>query len=167
MSKEKIFPIILSLSISISLFLFQGKSHAKLFGDDVPEGKEIKDPYLEQLFAPEFPYESIKVVETKEGKRYVVVKATKRINEKERVDYEYKTLRNRGIIVFQSASPRTNTLLISEIRLYRVASEKPYIVEYCEAKGNILEKERRVESVVRNEDKHLIILINKGFGKTF
>jgi len=53
------------------------------------------------------------------------------------------------------------------MRIYRVASEKPYVVEYCEVKGDILEKERKLESVVRNEGKHLIILISKNFGKIF
>jgi len=167
MNRKKILSIFLSLSLPFLLFLFYEKSHAGLFGDNVPEGKEIKDPYLEQLFAPELPYESIKVIETKEGKRYVIVKATEEVNDRKRVDYEYKTLRNRGIVIFESGSPRTNELLISEMRLYRVASEKPYVVEYCEVKGDILEKEHKLESVVRNEGKYLLILINKNFGKVF
>jgi hypothetical protein len=165
MNKKRMLSVYLSLFILP--FLFQEKSYAGLFGDNVPEGKEIKDSYLEQLFAPEFPYESIKVIETKGGKRYVIVKATEKVNDKKRVDYEYKTLRNRGIAIFESGSPRTNELLISEMRLYRVASEKPYVVEYCEAKGDVLEKERKLESVVRNEGKYLVILINQNFGKTF
>lgn len=167
MNKKKIFSIFLSLSLSFLFFLFHEKSYAGLFGDNVPEGKEIKDPYLEQLFAPEFQYESIKVIETKEGKRYVVVKAKKKITEKIRLSYEKDTLRKRGIVVFRSGSPRTNELLISEMRLYRVASEKPYVVEYCEVEGDSLEREPGVESVVRNQGKYLIIRINKNFGKTF
>ncbi len=167
MDGKKIFSIILSLSVSILLFLSQEKSYAGLFGDKVPEGEEIKDPYIEQLFAPEFPYESIKVIETKEGKRYVVVKAKEKVTEKIRLNYEKNTLRGRGIIVFRSGSPRTDTLSISEMRLYRVASEKPYVVEYCEVEGDSLEREPGVESVVRNQGKYLIIRINKDFGKTF
>jgi hypothetical protein len=167
MKSRKIFSIFLSLSLSFLLFLFHEKSYAGLFGDNVPEGKEIKDPYLEQLFAPEFPYESVKVIETKDGKRYVIVKAKEKVNDKKRVDYEYKTLRNRGIVIFASGSPRTHELLISEMRLYRVASEKPYVVEYCEVIGESFEREPGVESVVRNEGKYLIIRINKNFGKTF
>jgi hypothetical protein len=167
MNRKKLFSIFLSLSLSFLLFLFHVKSYAGLFGGYVPEGKEIKDPYLEKLFAPEFLYESIKVIETREEKRYVVVKAKEKVTEKIRLDYEKNTLRKRGIVVFRSGSPRTNTLLISEMRLYRVASEKPYVVEYCEAEGDSLEREPGVESIVRNQGKYLMIHINKNFGKTF
>ena len=167
MNKKKIFSIFLSLSLSFLLFLFYEKSYAGLFGDNVPEGKEIKDPYLEQLFAPEFPYESIKVIETKEGKRYVVIRAKGKVTDKKRIEYEDKTLHNRGIVIFESGSPRTNELLISEMRLYRVASEMPYVVEYSEVEGDSLEREPGVESVVRNEGKYLIIRVNKNFGKVF
>ena len=144
-------------------------SQAGLSKDYIPKGKAISDSYLEQLFAPEFPYESIKVIETKEGKRYVVIKGKATITEKIRLDYEKNTLRNRGIVVFRSGSPRTNILLISEMRLYRKVSETPYVVEYSEVKGDIVEidRKREVESVVRNQDKYLIVLINKDFGKVF
>jgi hypothetical protein len=155
----------LSLSLSFLLFLFHEKSYAGIFGDNVPEGKEIKDPYLEKLFAPEFPYDSIKVIETKEGKRYVVAKAKEKVTEKIRLNYEKNTLRNRGIVVFREGSPRTDILMISEMRLYRVVSEMPYVVEYSEVKGDKLERE--AENVVRNEGKYLIVLINKAFGKVF
>jgi hypothetical protein len=167
MNKKKIFSIFLSLSLTFLFFSIHERSQAGLFGGNVPEGKEVKDPYMEKLFAPEFPFESIKVIETKEGKRYVIVKAKEKVNDKKRVDYEYKTLRNRGIVIFASGSPRTKELLISEMRLYRVASEKPYVVEYCEVIGDSFEREPGVESVVRNEGKYLIIRINKNFGKTF
>lgn len=155
------------LSVLIIVFVLTSGSYAGLFKNTVPTGKEIKDPYLEQLFAPEFPYESVKVIETKEGKRYVVIKAKETVNDKMRLDYEKNTLRNRGIVIFQSGSPRTNILLISEMRLYRKVSEMPYVVEYCEAKGKLERKLGEVESVVRNEGKHLIILVSKDFGKVF
>jgi hypothetical protein len=167
MNSKKIFSIFLGLSLSLLFFLFHEKSYAGLFGDNVPEVKEIKDPYLEQLFAPEFPYESIKVIETKEGKRYVIVRAKEKVSDKNRVDYEDKTLRNRGIVVFESGSPRTNILLISEMRLYRVVSQTPYVVEYSEARADSLERVPGVESVVRNQGKYLTIRINEDFGKVF
>jgi hypothetical protein len=165
MKSRKIFSIFLSLSLSFLLFLFHEKSFAGLFGDNVPEGKEIKDPYLEQLFAPEFPYESVKVIETKEGKRYVLAKGKEKVTEKIRLNYEKNTLHNRGVVVFREGSPRTDILMISEMRLYRVASEMPYVVEYSEVKGDKLERE--AENVVRNEGKYLIVLINRSFGKIF
>ncbi len=165
MKSKKTFSILLGLSLSILLFLFLEKSYAGLFGGYVPEGKEIKDPYLEQLFAPEFPYESIKVIETKEDKRYAVVKAKEKVTEKIRLNYEKNTLRKRGIVVFREGSPRTDILMISEMRLYRVVSEMPYVVEYSEVKGDKLGRE--AENVVTNEGKYLTVLINKNFGRIF
>lgn len=155
------------LSALILFFISASTSHAALFKNTVPTGKEIKDAYLEQLFAPEFPYELIKVIETREGKKYVVVKAKEKVSDEIRLNYENNTLRNRGIVVFNSGSPRTNILLISEMRLYRKVSKMPYVVEYSEAKGHAVKELGEVESVVRNEDKFLIILVNKDFGKVF
>lgn len=151
------------------MFVLISGSYAGLFKSTVPKGKEIKDPYLEQLFAPDFPYESVKVIETKEEKRYVIIKGMETITEKIRLDYEKNTLRNRGIVIFRSGSPRTNILLISEMRLYRAVSEMPYVVEYSEVKGDVIEfdRKRKVESVVRNQGQYLIVLINKDFGKVF
>lgn len=142
-------------------------ANAGLFGTSIPKGKEIKDPYLEKLFVPEFPYESINIVDTEEGKRYLIIKAKEKVTEKKRIDYEKNTLRSRGIVVYRSGSPRTDTLLISEMRLYRVVSEVPYVVEYSEVVGKQLEGKYDVESVVRDEKNYLIILINKEFGKVF
>jgi hypothetical protein len=159
--------VIATVNCLFILILSCSVAQAGLFGDSVPKGKEIKDPYLEQLFAPEFPYESIKVIETNEGKRYVIIKAKEKVTHKKRIHYEDKTIRNKGIVVFESGSPRTDVLSISEMRLYRVVSEVPYVVEYCEVKGNSLQREPGVESVVRDEGKYLIILVNKSFGKVF
>jgi len=158
--------IFLSFIVPIQL-LGLTPAYAGLFGSSVPKGKEIKDSYLEQLFAPEFPYESIKILDTEDGKRYVVIKATKKVTGERRIDYEKNTLRNRGIVVYRAGSPRTDRLLISEMRLYRVVSEVPYVVEYCEVIGKQLEGKNEVESVVRDEGRYLIVLINKDFGKVF
>jgi len=158
--------IFLILFMLIQFFEFR-VAYAGLFGSSIPKGKEIKDPYLEKLFAPEFPYESINIVDTEEGKRYLVIKANAKVTEKKRIDYEKNTLRSRGIVVYRSGSPRTDTLLISEMRLYRVVSEMPYVVEYSEVIGKQLEGKYDVESVVRDEGKYLIVLIDKEFGKGF
>ncbi len=165
MNSKKIFSVILGLSLSTLIFSIHERSQAGLLGGNVPEGKEVKDPYIEKLFAPEFPYESIKVSETKEGKRYVVVRAKKKVTEKIRLSYEKDTLRKRGIVVFRSGSPRTDELMISEMRLYRVVSEIPYVVEYSEIQAEKLKRE--TENVVRNEGMYLIVLIDKAFGKVF
>jgi len=159
--------ITIILSSIILFILVSFNIQGDLLWGAVPTGKEIEDPYLEKLYAPEFPYESVRIIETNEGKRYVVIKATEKVNEKRRLDYEKTTLRNRGIVIFRSGSPRTNRLLISEMRLYRVVSVIPYVVEYSEVIGGKLEQKDEAESVVRNEGKYLIVLINKDFGKVF
>lgn len=95
----------------------------------------------------------------------MVVKAKEKVTEKIRLSYEKNTLRNRGIVVFRSGSPRTDELMISEMRLYRVVSEIPYVVEYSEIQAENLKG--GAENVVKNEDMYLIVLIDKGFGKVF
>ena len=159
--------IILALNCLLILAISYSDGQAGLLGDSIPKGKEIKDPYLEKLYAPEFPYESVRIIETNEGKRYVIIKAKEKVSDDKRLDYEKNTLRNKGIVIFRSGSPRTDRLLISEMRLYRVVSEMPYVVEYSEVKGSKLEREDEAESVVKNEGKYLIVLISKDFGKVF
>lgn len=163
MNRKNIFSVILTLSIL--LFLLLGKSRAGLFEGYVPEGKEIKDPYLEKLFAPEFPYESIKVVETKEGKRYVVIKAKQEITKEMEKEYEEKTLRERNIVIYRYYSPRNNELIVARIRLSRKVTEKPYVIEYCEATPwPTREKEK---NIAWRTGKYFVLWIDKEFGKKF
>jgi len=95
--------VFLILSFSI-LTCLSCKSQAGLFNEPIPKGKEIKDPYLEQLFAPEFPYESIKVIDTEEDKRYVIVKAKQSIIREMEREYENKTLFNRKVTIYRAGS---------------------------------------------------------------
>jgi len=133
MNKKRMFSIFLSFGLFILLFLFHEKSFAGLFGGYVPEGKEIKEPYLEKLFAPEYPYEWVKVIDTKEGKRYVVIKAKQKITKEMEEEYQQKTLRQRNIAIYRYRSPRDNELISTNIRLSRKVSDKPYMIEYSEA----------------------------------
>lgn len=159
---RKIFFAVLSCFFIVISYSFN--SHAGLFKNLVPTGKEIKDPYLEQLFAPEFPYESVKVIETKEGKRYVVIKAKKRISKEMEKEYQEKTLRSRNIAIYRATSPHSDAVLIAKIRLSRKVSDKPYVIEYCEANP----KERTWEQDIAWRDgKYFILWIDKDFGKKF
>lgn len=141
------------LSVSIQI------SHAGLFKNTVPTGKEIKDPYLEQLFAPEFPYENIKVIETKEGKRFVVIKAKKRFSKEMEKEYQSKTLRQRNISIRRIYNPHTGALMIAEVKLVRKLSDVPYVVEYCMAdkSGN--------KDIAWRDGKYFVVVINKDFGE--
>lgn len=133
------------------------------------QGKEIKDPYLEQLFAPEFPYESIKVIDTKEGKRYVIVRTRENITDEIEQNYEDKTLLNRKITIYRSGNPHTGSLLVAEMRLHRRVSEMPFVVEYSKVENKKIDPYPGsiAEDIVRNDGRYLIIRIDKNFGKVF
>lgn len=155
--------IIITLAV-VLVCLVLTDSHASLFKSSIPTGKEIKDPYLEQLFAPEFPYESVKVIETKEGKRYVVIKAKQKISEKMEKGYQEKTLRNRNIAIYRAISPHSSAVLIAKIRLSRKVSDKPYVIEYCEANP----RERTWEQDIAWKDgRYFVLWVDKDFGKKF
>jgi len=165
MNRKSIFPVFLSLSLPILFLLFHEKSQAGLFGRDVPEGKEIKDPYLEQLFTPDYPYEWIKVIDTEEWKRYVVIKAKQIITKEMEKDYQGKTLRERNVGIYRYYSPRTNNLIVARIRLSRKVSDKPYVIEYCEATPwATREKEK---NIAWRTGKYFVLWIDKEFGKRF
>jgi len=134
--------------------------------DLVPKGTQLKDPYLKKLFEPEFPFESIKVIKTKEGKRYVMIKAKDTVTDEIQNNYEKDTLLKRKIVVNRGRSTKDGTLLISKMTIHRTVSEVPFVVEYSEIKGERVSG-NRVEDVIRYEDQYLIILVDKDFGKVF
>lgn len=150
--------ILLSLSIII-VFSSTGQTD-----DAVPKGKKIKEPLIEQLFAPELPYENIAVIETKEDKRYVIIKTKETITDEIQKKYEMETLLKRKINIFRGNRIKDGALLISKMILLQQVSEMPCIVEYSEVKGERL-SENKVEDVVKHEGKYIVILLTKDFGK--
>jgi len=165
MKSKKIFSIFLSLSLSFLLFLLHEKSYAGIFGGYVPEGKEVKDAYLEQLFAPEYTYEWIKVIDTNEGKRYVVIKAKQKITKEMEDQYQEKTLRERNIAIYRYRSPRDNELISTKIRLSRKASDKPYLIEYSEA-GPWASRDKE-KDIAWRAGRYFVLWIDHEFGKRF
>lgn len=159
--------------LAVLFFLFAvlppADCHAGFFSDPIPEGTEIKEPYLEGLFAPEFPYEWIKVIDTEGEDRYVVIKAKKKITGEMRRKYEWETLRKRKIIIERSGSPRTKRLLFAEMTLVRTISEMPYVVEYYTVENKKLSDKlaSEAEDVIKRDDDYLIIRVTKEFGKVF
>jgi hypothetical protein len=152
------------------LFLvFPESPMAGLFGPSLPKGKKVEDPYLVQLFEPEFPYESIKVIETEEGKRYVVIKAKRSIEDSTWRDYRFKTLATRNIVEFGWGSEFTKTLLRSELTIYRFPSERPYVVEYSQIEGEPLSDKPwgPVEDVLRLDGRYMVVLVSREFGRVF
>jgi len=165
MIRRKIKTTLMILSFVIISFLLNGKSHAGLFGDYVPEGKEIKDSYLEELFAPGFPYEWVKVIDTKEGKRYVVIKAKQIITKEMEKEYQEKTLRERNIAIYRYHSPRNNELITTNIRLSRKVTDKPYVIEYCQASP--WASRDKEKDIAWRTGKYFVLWIDHEFGKRF
>ena len=50
--------------------------------------KEVPGEYLTKLFAPGFPYESIKVMEDSKGRRFIVARARDKIEGKTLREYD-------------------------------------------------------------------------------
>lgn len=165
MVRRKAETTLMMLSFIILTFLLNGKSRAGLLGGYVPEGKEIKDSYLEQLFAPEYPYEWIRVIDTKEGKRYVVIKGKQRITKEMEDEYQQKTLRGRNIAIYRYRSPRDNELISTNIRLSRKVSDKPYVIEYSEA-GPWASRDKE-KDIAWRAGKYFVLWIDHGFAKRF
>jgi hypothetical protein len=144
-------------------------SMAGLFGPSLPKGREVEDPYLARLFEPDFPYESIKVIETEEGKRYVVIKAKRSIDDRAQSDYCYKMLPKRNIVLYRAGSEWTKTVLVAELTMYRFPSERPYVVEYSRIEGQPKSDKpwAPVESLVEFDGRYIIVQVDKEFGRVF
>lgn len=141
------------------------KSHAGVLWASIPKGKEIADSYLEQLFAPEYPYEWVKVVDTEEGKRFVLIKAKQKITEEMEKHYQEKTLRERNISIYRHFNPHTGRLGIARIRLTRKLSDKPYVIEYCQADPSEIGKKEK--DIAWRDGEYFILWIDKNFGKKY
>jgi len=165
MDKKKILSIFLSLSLFFLLLLLHEKSYAGLFGDNVPEGKQIKDPYLEKLFAPEYPYEWVKVIDTKEGKRYVVIKAKQKINREMQKDYEEKTLNGKNVTVYRRYNPRSGEIMVAGIRLFKKVSDRPYVIQYCEASD--WDANSKEKDIAWRTGRYFVLWIDREFSKKF
>jgi hypothetical protein len=155
------------LAVALLWLVFSNSSLAGLLGPSLPKGKEVEDPYLVQLFEPEFPYESIKVIETEEGKRYVVIRAKRKITDEEQTAYERKTLQGRGVFIHREWSPRSGNLMLAEMRFYRKVSDVPLVVEYSEVVAEKLTGQLASPSddVVRSDGRHLVVYVSRDFGK--
>ena len=145
---KQIFRLVL---IFLMLFAFHWGSttFAESLGDSVPKGDEVKDLYLEKLFAPEFSFETIKTIIAKAEEKYVVIKAKENVTDEVQSRYEKETLRKRKIIITRHYRARDKTLAFCEMTLYRVVSEIPYVVEFSNVKGKQW-PENRSDDVLRH-----------------
>lgn len=158
--------IFLSLVVLIHL-LGLNLAYAGLFGSSVPKGKEIKDPYLEQLFAPEFPYESIKVMEDLKGRRFILIRSKELISGKVLNDYE-KHLVRRGVSIYGTFHyglfSWDKTVTDYAITITRKVKGEPDTIEISES---TVKDPKKNESVVAasGKDREIKIAIEKDFGK--
>jgi hypothetical protein len=153
-------------SLFVVLLVLYVQASAGLLGSPpVPEGREIEDPGVLELFTPDFPYERMKLIETDEGKRYVIIEAKKRISKKTQKKYERETLPRRGISIYRYWEPHGGGLLQSEIRYHKVLSEEPFVVGYSLVVVDWLKDEYARENVVRRKRKNLIVAIDRDFAK--
>ncbi len=104
------------------------KEIRKILGEP---GKPIEDKYLEELFAPEFPYESINIVEKADGSRYIIVDAEKKIRLKQKTQYVFETLLGRGVSVYRIIDGHTGDIRDFILTIVR-KTETPGVIEYSE-----------------------------------
>ena len=147
-------------------FLWGTTSFAESFGDSVPKGDEVRDPYLEKLFSPEFPFETIKIIAAKDEEKYVIIKAKQNLTDEIKNRYEKETLRKRKIIITRHYRVKDKTLAFCEMTLYRVVSEMPYVVEFSNVRGKQW-PENRSDDVLRQVGQYLIIFVSDNFGSAF
>jgi hypothetical protein len=152
-------------ALFVVLLVLTAQAYAVEFDAPVPKGKKIDETETVRLFVPDFPYEWIKAIETKEGKRYVIIKADKRISRETWLNYYEETLYTRGITVSHRVSPRTGNILVSIMNLYRVRSEKPYVIEFSSISKEFVEGD--IDYMVRYRGKYMIVFIDRDFGKKF
>lgn len=162
---KQIFLVDLALLLFFG-FLWSSSSCAELHRDSIPKGKEIKDAYLEKLFAPEFPFESIKVVIPKEDEKYMIIKAKESITDEIKNRYEKETLRKRKITITRHYHVKDKTWAFCEMTLYRVVSELPYVVEFSNIKGKQWPG-NKADDVLRRVGQYLIISVGDSFASVF
>ena len=160
---KQIFQLVLTFPLFFA-YLWGSASFAESLGDSVPKGDEVKDPYLEKLFAPEFPFETIKIIAAKGEEKYVIIKAKENIADEIQNRYEKETLRKRKITITRHYHMKDNTLAFCEMTLYRVISEKPYVVEFSNVKGKQWPG-NKADDVLRHVGQYLIVSVGDNFAK--
>jgi len=109
---------ILFFSLSISMLPAACSKHIS--------GVKVKDNFIEDFFRPEIAYKSLKIIDTKEGKRYVVIDFGRKLEKEELKQYQI-TLAKRG---FSEYKAEVHTPGSYYIDLLRKLSGEPSYSEY-------------------------------------
>ena len=131
--------------------------------------KEVKDEYLTKLFAPGFPYESIKVMEDSKGRRFIVIRAKDKIEGKTLREYE-DLLLSRGVSIYGTFHygifSWDKTVTDYAITLTRKVNGEPNAVEISESVVKNPEKNEPIVAASA-KGKEIRIAIEKDFGKSW
>lgn len=131
------------------------------------KGKEVPDEYLTKLFAPGFPYESIKVMEDSKDRRFIVIRAKDKLEGKTLRDYE-DLLLSRGISIYGAFHygifSWQKTVTDYAITITRKVEGEPNTVEISES---VVKDPKKNEPIVAAsaKGKEIRIAIEKDFGK--
>jgi hypothetical protein len=131
--------------------------------------KEVPDEYLTKLFAPGFPYESIKVMEDSKGRRFIVVRARDKIEGKTLREYD-DLLLSRGVSIYGTFHygifSWQKTVTNYAITITRKIEGDPNSVEISESVVKNPEKNEPIVAASA-KGKEIRIAIEKDFGKTW
>ena len=129
--------------------------------------KEVPDEYLTKLFAPDFPYESIRVVEDSKGRRSIVIRAKEKFKGRTLREYE-DLLLNRGVSIYGTFHygmfSWQKTVTDYAITLTRKVNGEPNSVEISESVVINPEKNEPIVAALA-KGKEIRIAIEKDFGK--
>jgi len=131
--------------------------------------KEVPDEYLTKLFAPGFPYESIKVMEDSKGRRFIVIRAKDKIEGKTLREYD-DLLLNRGVSIYGTFHygifSWQKTVTNYAITITRKVEGEPNAVEISESVVKNPEKNEPIVAASA-KGKEIRIAIEKDFGKSW
>lgn len=147
------------------------KEIRKILGEP---GKPIEDKYLEELFAPEFPYEGINIVEKADGSRYIIIDAENKIKQKQKNQYVFETLLGRGVSVYRIIDAHTGTVDDFILTIVK-KTETPGVIEYSEDRLYTYHKpegykyyvKEGLREALRFKGDKIIIEISPEFGHKF
>jgi len=129
--------------------------------------KEVPDEYLTKLFAPEFPYESIKIVEDSQARRFIVIKAKEKILPKTLGQYD-DLLLSRGVSIYGTFHygifSWQKTVTNYAITITRKVEGEPNAIEISESVVKNPEKNEPIVAASA-KGKEIRIAIEKDFGK--
>lgn len=150
------------LSCLLALIIVGASCGTSLFSGE----KEVRDAYLEGLFAPDFPYESVKVVEDNQGRRTIVITAREKLTPETSERYNLLLL-SRGVSIYGAfhygVFSWQKTATDFAITITRPVAGEPDTVEVSESVLRITKNSDPIVAVSIN-GKVMRIAVERDFG---